>query len=502
VSVEPGLRSYAGPPAGGRHAVIIGSGLAGLLAARVATEHFEQVTVVDRDRFPDSPDHRKGVPQSHHAHGLLPRGREIIESLFPGIEADLRAEGGTAARDSVGVMVVSPAGPLPVRPIPAEFVMFSRLLLEWQIRRRLARLSQVRFLPGAEVVGLASDRDGTRVRGVRLRFRHDGDSAAVAGDVVPADLVIDCSGRSSKAPDWLRDLGYGEVPEEVVNSGLSYSSRFYARPDGFPDEWKGLVINGRAPHNPRAGLLLTIENGLWHVTLGRMAGDTAPADDAAFLQWARELADPSIYEAIRVATPVSPIRGYRTPTNRLRRFERLRRWPAGFVVTGDAVCAFNPIYGQGMTVAAMDALVLAGALTRHAGGRSAGFERAFQADLARNVATPWFVATSEDLRWPGVELTGARPSIAMAIGRRYMDRLLRAAVHDPDLTAAYLDIIFMVGPPRSAFAPWILARVVRGMLGSRRRAPLREFALSADALAAARRLPDATVPTPAGAVRA
>ena len=488
MSTEPALRAYVGPPHAGRHVVIIGSGLAGLLAARVASDHFEQVTVVDRDRFPDSPDHRKGAPQSHHAHGLLPRGHEIIGRLFPGIEDDLRAAGGTSVRDSVGFMVVSPAGPLPVRPTPGEFVMFSRFLLEWQIRRRLARLPQVRFLQDAEVVGLEADPEGERLTGVRLR--HRGGSGP---GVVVADLVIDSSGRSSKAPDWLQDLGYGLVPEEVVNSGLSYSSRFFARPAGFPDEWKGVVINGRAPHNPRAGLLLSVENDLWHVTLGRMVGDTAPSDDAGFLQWARELADPSIYEAIRVATPVSPIRGFRTPTNRLRRFERLRRWPSGFVVTGDAVCAFNPIYGQGMTVAAMDALVLAGALERHDGGRSAGFERAFQADLARNVAAPWFVATSEDLRWPGVELTGARPSLAMAIGRRYMDRLLRAAVRDPDLTAAYLGIVFMVAPPKSAFAPWIVARVVRGMLSFRHRVPLQEFALSADALATARRLPDAVV---------
>jgi 2-polyprenyl-6-methoxyphenol hydroxylase-like FAD-dependent oxidoreductase len=367
-------------------------------------------------------------------------------------------------------------------------VMFSRFLLEWQIRRRLARLPQVRFLQDAEVVGLAAGATGDRVSGVRLRYR-----VGSGPGVVAADLVIDSSGRSSKAPDWLRDLGYGEVPEEVVNSGLSYSSRFFKRPEGFPDEWKSVLINGRAPHNPRAGLLLSIENDLWHVTLGRMAGDTAPSDDAGFLRWARELADPSIYEAIRVATPVSPIRGYRTPTNRLRRFERLRRWPSGFVVTGDAVCAFNPIYGQGMTVAAMDALVLAGSLARHDWGRSAGFERAFQADLARDVAAPWFVATSEDLRWPGVELTGARPSLAMTIGRRYMDQLLRAAVHDPDLTAAYLGIIFMITPPKSAFAPWILARVVRAMLSPRRRVPLQEFALSADALATVRRLPDAVV---------
>ncbi|WP_232667017.1 FAD-dependent oxidoreductase [Pseudonocardia sp. TRM90224] len=490
---EPVLRSYDGPPEQGRHAVVIGSGMAGLLAARVATEHFEQVTVIDRDRFPERPDHRKGTPQSHHAHGLLPRGHEIVHGLFPGIGDDLRAAGATVAK-GVGAVVVSPAGPLPALPSPGEFVMFSRFLLEWTIRRRLAALPQVRFLQGADVVGLEAD--GAGVSGVRLRHRGDADGP----DVVPADLVIDCSGRSSKAPDWLRELGCGDVPEDVVNTGLSYASRFFERPAGFPDEWLSVLINGRSPDNPRAGLLLCVENNLWHVTVGQVLGDRLPAegagapDDAAFLRMAGELADPTIYEAIRVAKPVSPIRGYRTPTNRLRRFEKLKRMPTGFVVTGDAACAFNPIYGQGMTVAAMDALVLAEALRRSEGGRSADFAQAFQADLAKNVAAPWFVATSEDLRWADVRMTGARLGLVAPIGRRYMDLLLRAAVHDPELTAVYLGIIFMLAPPKSAVAPWIIARIVRSLFSRRLRQPLQEYALSAEGLAAVRKLPDAVVP--------
>ncbi|MGH8922832.1 MAG: FAD-dependent oxidoreductase, partial [Actinomycetes bacterium] len=286
---------------------MIGSGVAGLLAARVLVDHFDQVTILDRDRFPDTPEHRKGTPQSFHAHGLLFRGREIIGELFPGIEADLGAAGAATGRDTIPFQVVSPFGPLPLRPQPGEFMVYSRVLLEWVIRARLARHPGLRLLPEAEVVGLHTNPAGTargRVSGVRLRYRN-----SAGPSVLAADLVVDASGRGSKAPLWLAALGYGDVREEVITSGLCYASRFYAKPERFPTEWTGVVINGRAPANPRAGLILDIENRQWQVTLGGYANAAPPTDEAGFLQWARDLPDPSIYEAIRVARPLTPVRG-------------------------------------------------------------------------------------------------------------------------------------------------------------------------------------------------
>ncbi|MGH3770941.1 MAG: FAD-dependent oxidoreductase [Pseudonocardiaceae bacterium] len=488
------LHPLSDQPSSGRHAVVIGSGLAGLLAARVLVDHFDQVTILDRDRFPDKPEHRKGTPQSFHAHGLPLRGREIIDELFPGIEADLGAAGASTGRDSVPFQVVSPFGPLPSRPQPGEFIMYSRFLLEWAIRARLTQYSQLRLLPEAEAVGLDTSLAGTgaangRVTGVQVRYRKG------AGEgVLAADLVVDASGRGSKAPQWLATLGYGEVEEEVITSGIGYASRFYAKPDQFPTDWTGLVINGRVPRNPRAGLILTIENGQWHVTLGGYANAAPPTDEAGFMQWARDLPDPTIYEAIRVARPLTPIRGYRTPTNRLRHFERVARWPAGFVVTGDAVCAFNPLYGQGITVSAMDALVLRQCLQGHSGGARAGFEQAFQRRLAKNVATPWFVASTEDLRWPGVQLQGAPPRRGTALVRRYLDLVLRAAVRDAYLTEKYLSLIMMTAHPRVLFAPGVLARVARVVISGKAGIPTQPFALSSQALAMLRRLPSADPP--------
>jgi 2-polyprenyl-6-methoxyphenol hydroxylase-like FAD-dependent oxidoreductase len=476
-------------PSSGRHVMVIGSGIGGLLAARVLVDHFDRVTVVDRDRFPETPDHRGGVPQSRHAHGLLPLGQTIISELFPGIKDELRADGATVARDTVPVGVVSPAGPLLMRPWPGDVLMFSRILLEWRLRRRLAAYPGLRFLPAAEVVGLVTDVRGMRptsgrVTGVQVRYRNG------AGEgVLDADLVVDASGRGSKAPEWLTALGYGEVAEEVVSSQLGYASRFYAKSDQFPTEWLGLIINGRPPHNPRAGLILAIENGEWHVTLGGFAGAEPPTDEAGFRQWARDLPDPCLYEAIRVARPLTPIRGWRTPTNRLRHFARLTRWPAGFVVTGDAVCALNPIYGQGMTVSAMDALVLRTCLTEHCGGAGAGFERTFQRRLARNVAMPWLVASSEDMRWPGVELYGTRLPRGMSLVHRYMDLVVRAAIDDLYLSEKYLNMILMTAHPRTLLTPGVVARLARHALIGRTRTRPQRFALSPEGLAAVRSLP-------------
>lgn len=345
----------------GDHALVIGGSMAGLLAARVLSDRFARVTVVDWDHFPREADHRRRVPQSRHAHGLLERGQAIIARLFPGIGDELAADGALVAGGEA-ITIVTPAGRLPSFPpadgSAAKGFFASRVLLEWHVRRHMAARDGVRLVEGSRVRGLVAGEDGRGVGGARV------ESEGGAEEVVAADLVVDASGRQSKAPDWLEELGYERPEEEVIESGIGYASRFYERPEGWPADWEGIIMNGRPPHNPRAGLILPVENRGWHVTLGGFAGHHPPTDEEGFHAWARELPDPSIAEAIRVARPLTPIRAFRTPTNRLRRFDRLRRSPERFVAIGDSVCAFNPIYGQGMTVSAMDAELLEAELAR------------------------------------------------------------------------------------------------------------------------------------------
>jgi len=438
----------------GRHALVIGGSLAGLFAARVLADSFDTVTIVDRDIFPVAPDHRKGVPQSYHVHGLLATAFPILEQLFPGIMNDLRRDGAATASNKVPLAIVSPQGLLPLPKMP-QTLSFSRPLLEWHVRDRVSKRPEVRIITNTEITGLLATQDHTRVTGVQTRERgQEGRTATLH-----ADLIVDASGRHSEAPRWLVELGYEAPPKETINSNLRYASRFYAKPEHFPAEWQSLIVNGRRPH-AYAGIMLSVDRGRWHVTLGGMDGQSPPTDEEGFLQWARDLSDPSIYEAIRVSRPLTPIRGFGTPENHLRHFEHMQRWPAGFIVTGDAVCAFNPIYGQGMTVSALDAMTLARCLQVQQRSPRADFEQRFRQQLAETVADAWLLATNQDLRFPGVRLKGARPNPGLRLLHRYMDLVLYSAIVDPEIAQAYLNVLMLANPPRSLVQSHMVARVL------------------------------------------
>lgn len=453
------------------HAVVIGGSLGGMFAARVLADHFDLVTVLDRDTFPETPDHRSGVPQSHHAHGLLARGQLIIEKLFPNIMREMQTAG---ALGGGRLEIISPVGKLASVDLTKDGTFVSRFLLEWHVRRRLKMLNHVTLQPGTEVTELLSTKDRTRVIGAKLRYRNGYEGA----ETISGDLVVDASGRHSKASEWLEALGYDAPPEESINSGIGYASRFYEKPTDFPADWSGIIINGRAPDNPRAGLILPIENDKWHVTVGGFAGYYPEGGETGFLEWAKVLPDPSIYEAVRVAKPLSPVKLYRTPTNRLKHFEQLERQPKGLIFTGDSVCAFNPIYGQGMTTSALDAEVLQATLSKM-DCASNGFERTFQRRISKAVAAPWFIATGEDLRWKGVELTGSSRS-GTAFVHHYVTALLKRARTDRVVSGAYFKMLHMLEPPASLFSPNVMLRVLGGFLEPDK--DVQELALSREAL--------------------
>jgi len=470
-----------------KHALVIGGSIAGMLTARVLADHYEQVTVLDRDALPDNPEHRKGVPQSQHAHGLLARGQIIIEKFFPGILGEIREAG---ARTDGSLIIVSPAGklPNPVMPSPKpnksgnegpKGVYASRLFLEWHIRQRLKMLENVRIQSLVEVVNLLATADQTSITGVEIENRHSDSSR----DSIAADLVVDASGRRSQILEWLDNLGYDTPPEETINSGLGYVSRFYQKPENFPTDWAGIIINGRPPDNPRAGLILPIEDDQWHVSLGGFAGHHPANDEASFMQWARDLPDPSLYEAIRIAEPLTPIRGYRTDVNTLRHFEKLKRWPKNLIVTGDAVCSFNPIYGQGMSTSAIDALALRRVLREWGANPTLDFERLVRDRIAETVAAPWLIATGEDLRWPGVKLEGAS-RWGMLLFHRYMNIYLKQATQDQQLANLYHGVLNLLVPPAMLRHPAIAARVFgKALIGGFQNNRDDELALTAQSLA-------------------
>jgi 2-polyprenyl-6-methoxyphenol hydroxylase-like FAD-dependent oxidoreductase len=394
----------------GSHGIVIGSGIAGLLAARVLLNHFESVTLVERDSLPAQPGLRPGVAQTVHSHGLLKRGSNILEQLFPGLEAELVAAGAILA-DEIGDILVLDGQDATFR-FASDLIVpqCSRSLLEWAIRARLLKSDRLQLLEATQVKKMLTDATNSRITGLQLcdrvreasrreARRQGGRETSQLGELT-ADLVVDTSGRQSRAPQWLTELGYCAPAETKVDAFFGYTTRLYELPPQLTADWKTLLVIPQYPHSSRMGILSKIEGNLWTMSLYGYNRDYPPTDEVGFLEFARSLSNPALYEAIKSAKPVSPIYSFRNTENRLRHYERLKL-PEGFVVMGDAAFAFNPLHGQGMTAAAMGALELDRCLQRQlrSGTDLTGLSQNFQKRLAQVLQSPWRRATSDDLRW-------------------------------------------------------------------------------------------------------
>jgi 2-polyprenyl-6-methoxyphenol hydroxylase-like FAD-dependent oxidoreductase len=460
-----------------RTAIVIGGSVAGLLAARVLAEYYTQVVVIERDHFPESAAPRKGVPHGHHVHVLLRRGLTGLEQLFPGFGVELREHGATVVDWNLDGLWIS-ADDGPARPgvrfaSDLKGLMCSRELLEWRLRARLRANPGVRFIEGCDVTGLLMDPGKHRLIGVTVRRR--GEATAPLGflsgtnESVRAGLVVDASGRSSRLPDWLQNHGYPAPEEETISSFLGYASRTYQIDPHKAPDWKIALVRPHSPDLPRGGTAMQVEAGNWIVTLAGYAHNNPPTDEAGFLDFTRRLSVPVLYDLICQSRPVTPIHGFQRTENRLRHYERLERFPDGLMVIGDAACAFNPAYGQGMSVAVLEAQTLDACLAERM--LSAGDPRLhelgveFQRRLANVIRTPWLMATGEDFRWP--HTVGGKPGLATRLLHRYMDEVLALALDDREIRQAFNAVSHLVRPPAMLFRPGLLVKVVQRMLTRR-----------------------------------
>ncbi|MFT3666397.1 FAD-dependent oxidoreductase [Piscinibacter sp.] len=434
-------------------AIVIGASLAGLLAARVLAERFADVVLLERDELPERAAPRKGTPHALQPHGLLARGRQVLEALFPGLADALVARGALAGDIGTAAAVDANGERFARRSAGVDGLAVSRLALEAELRRRVRALAGVCIVEDAEVEALLHDRG--RVAGVRWRPRDGGTAQSLAGT-----LVVDCSGRGSHGPLWLRDGGYDAPPEERVTIGLAYTSAVFRRDSAAPP--LAVVIGCATPALPRPSILIAMEpddegRERWIAGVGGYAGDHVEPTLEAMAQRAQAIGHAEIEAlALRGEAIAAPAR-YAFAHSQRWRYERLRRLPAGFVALGDALASFNPVYGQGMTVAACEALALRDALARGDAG-DARLPRRFFAAAARIVDAPWQLAVGADLALPGVG--GARPWPARLIGR-HVARVQRAAVHDADVALAFVKVMHLLAPPHSLFAPAIVRRVWR-----------------------------------------
>jgi 2-polyprenyl-6-methoxyphenol hydroxylase-like FAD-dependent oxidoreductase len=447
------------------HAVVIGGSMAGLLAARVLSEHFERVTVIERDKLIDVAEPRKGVPQGRHVHALLAGGAAILRTYFPDLYAAL-AQDGSVPVDTTDIRRYQLGMRVAAVPSPVKTLWQSRPFLEQHVRDALSARNTVQFLDRCSVTRLKTSDE--RITGVVLQH-HSGQQRV---EELAASLVVDASGRGSRAPQWLASLGYGQVEETSVKIDVGYASRIYRCPNQLPTDWKVLIVLGAPPDNKRAGVIFPIEGGYWMVTLAGWLRDYPPDDNDGFLEHARSLARQDLYEAIKEAEPITSIAVYRYAANRWRHYDRMSRLPEGFIVMGDAVCAFSPVYGQGMSVAAIEAKTLDACLREQQSGNgnthTTSFSQRFQKAIAKVIKTPWQLSTGEDLRYPETE---GRRSPNIRLFNWYMRRVIRQTASHPRVAAAFFQVYHLLKPLSSLFEPRLVWAVLSRELFSRRAVP-------------------------------
>ncbi|HTY34845.1 MAG TPA: 2-polyprenyl-6-methoxyphenol hydroxylase-like oxidoreductase [Mycobacterium sp.] len=416
--------------------------------------------MVERDVLPDDPANRRGVPQGRHGHALLGRGSQILAELFPGFLDELIAAGAPvldftdvskAFFSFGGHQLISSGGFSDIAPV---FIP-SRPLVEGLVRRRLRETANVTVLEGYDFFDLTSTTARDRVTGARIRSR-DGDDERV----LTADLVADATGRGARTPAFLDALGYGRPTEDQVGVRVVYSSQLLRIRPGTLKEL--IVLVGAVPGRPTGMALFGYENDSWMFTVFGMAGRKPPSEPAEMLAFAEGLAPAHVLAAIGAAEPLSEVCRFRYPESRWRRYEKMPRFPAGLLVLGDAICSFNPIYGQGMTVAALEALALQRCLRRGEDGLARRYFRA----AAKPIGVAWRFAVGGDLNLPEVE--GPRP-LSLRLTNRYVDRLQTAAESDIVVAEQFLKITGLIDQPTRLLHPKMMLRATTANLHRRQR---------------------------------
>ncbi|MCA1458335.1 squalene monooxygenase [Bradyrhizobium sp. BRP22] len=425
----------------GKHAVVIGAGMAGLAAAGALANYFERVIVLERDRLPSQAVPRPGTPQSRHLHALLPGGHRALTDLFPHFERDLAEAGSVLLRMPRDFRVEIPRiGQLPSRDFGWFFYGASRPLVELTTRRQVERLPNLTMRPGCRALEITATPDGGMITGV---ICEDADGRQ---ETLAADLVVDASGRAAPTLTLLRSFGQPVPDEIVIGVDLHYTTTTFAIPEDAPTDWRGIATHPHAPERSRAGYMLPAEGRRWVVTLAGRLGERPPADLDGFMDYARRLETQTIYDAIKHAERQGGFERYAFPASAWRRFDRLGAFPRGLLPIGDSICRFNPVHGQGMSVAAQEARLLKQLLKSRATKADplAGLALAFFSESLPLVEAPWNMSAIPDLVYP--ETRGERPP-DFESRLQHNAALLRAAIRDPAVHRLMAEVQQLLKPP-------------------------------------------------------
>jgi 2-polyprenyl-6-methoxyphenol hydroxylase-like FAD-dependent oxidoreductase len=418
--------------------------MAGVLAARVLTDGYDRAGVLDRDSMPDEPAARRGVPQANHVHVMLEPARVILNDLFSGYQEALCADGGVVLDAGSDLQYYDQGDALADTDSELPMPCASRPLFESAARRHAFETSGLQIRSECHFLDYLTDDAGTAITGVQFR-NEDGET-----ETLDADLVVDATGRTSRTHRWLADRGYPTPSVDHVTVDLAYSTVVLERP---ADDTRAYLCAPAAPDS-RGGTVVPIENDELLVTLFGMHGDHPPTDRAGYIEFAEELASPEVATLLKERQWISDdIARYPFPSSQWRHYEELDRFPDGLAVTGDAIASFNPIYGQGMSAAALDALQLHHTIAE--GGDDIGlrfFER-----MEPHIETIWRTAVGSDFEFDETE--GPKP-FGSGLFNRYVSRVIETAHTDPAVSAEFARVLRLEKPPKTLLRPGVAARVL------------------------------------------
>jgi len=435
-------------------AIVMGASIAGLWTARVLSDLFDEVLVLERDQPPEGPEFRPGVPQARQFHTLLLSGLQLMKEWFPGLDEELISAGAIPFDPSGDVHIYANQHWYAQVSSGSRLLSCSRFLLEASIRRRLRQNQCIHFMEGVEVTGLQSDEERRRVTGVRIRNRRSGSTFQEIDPIFAADFVVDALGRRSPTPEWLVQMGYPPPLENVVDSFLGYVTRRYKRKPNTPMMW----IIATPPHSFHGALLFPEENNTMVALVSGFNKHYPPTDPEDFEAFIRNF-DPEFQEALQGAEPISQPYGYRGTSSCWHHYEKLKGWPERYVVLGDAFCAFNPIYGQGMSAAAMSAAALANRISK-SNGNLDRVARSTLKDISKITQDIWLLATSADLAWPDTQGGRVGNGLVDRFGRWYVDRVLEAT-DNAEVRLQLVAVNQLVKPVTALFAPQIFMLVMK-----------------------------------------
>jgi len=437
----------------GEHAVVVGAGIGGLAVAGALAKYFERVDILERDRLPPSAGSRSGTPQDRHPHGLLAGGLRALDQIFPGFQRDLAAAGAVPVSFAREVQFERPdVGVLPKRDFGILVLCATRPLIELVLRRRAEAVANITLRPASRVIGIVPAASGTGAQGIRFV------NGSGRSETLDADLVVDASGRGAPTLTLLDALGWDRPQMTEIGVDISYATAVVEIPHDAPAEWKLVLTLPDPPHVALNSVLVPTEDGRWIIAIADHNATARIETWDAFLEASRSLITPTVYNALRYAEPPAGIRHYRFPVSTWKHFERLPRLPRGVVPVADALCRFNPIYGQGMSSAAKQARLLQDVLARAAADADpiSAMQKGYMAEVASVLETPWTMSTSADLAFP--QTRGERPD-NFAEAREFEAALFRAAVADRVVHRAMMEVAQLLQPQSLLQEPNIMRRI-------------------------------------------